>query len=552
MKIKCSNGIRAACLLGTSLLPLTAVAEQYKLMVRAQPDECFYGVGNPKNEYPIIGNCESPAKLKTNESYIWAMTKARDDIYFGTVVNPLCSLWYGIGNSFVNDFFACEGSKSSLGSDNRPPGIYRYNDVEGLISLVDAIGNDPEAKKLLEKTYGIRAAGYMEDMVLLAGPGVVDGVIFFAFDATTDKFISAMEFTEYTNVRKAIVSSDKKLYFGVSTNEGTGAVLRWIGDKTDPFVFEVVGIGLDGDAVELAEHEGRLYATTWPTYDERNQKGGGLWMSPPLESLSSQTPPKSEWVRLWSASDYEPDPVTARTYGGGALASFDGWLYWGTMHVPFLAVSIHSAVYGYPLYSLRVAPALAGTWRASSVFRARNLDTDKPEIQLLYGGSGQRIIPPGYFQAYLCLFNMKSCNPSLRTWQIVPNKMGLKPIYGVGGLGNPYNNYVWTMEKWKDRLYLGTMDNNLLIYDTYLPKALRGLTGNLGKLSGGNAYGGDLFRFDSTYTPATPVNLGGMGNPLNYGFRAMIPNGDDSLLLGTANPMNLNSRGGWELIKMTD
>ena len=26
-----------------------------------------------------------------------------------------------------------------------------------------------------------------------------------------------------------------------------------------------------------------------------------------------------------------------RTYGGGDLASFDGTLFWGTMHVPFLA-----------------------------------------------------------------------------------------------------------------------------------------------------------------------------------------------------------------------
>ncbi|AGL21060.1 hypothetical protein [Actinoplanes sp. N902-109] len=41
----------------------------------------------------------------------------------------------------------------------------------------------------------------------------------------------------------------------------------------------------------------------------------------------------------------------------------------------------------------------------------------------------------------------------------------------------------------------------------------------------------------------------GAGNQLNYGFRNLVADGDD-LYAGTANPMNLQPRGGWELLRL--
>ena len=65
-------------------------------------------------------------------------------------------------------------------------------------------------------------------------------------------------------------------------------------------------------------------------------------------------------------------------------------------------------------------------------------------------------------------------------------------------------------------------------------------------------FGADIFSFKDNNSPAVAETINGMGNYLNYGVRALIPNGNTSLIIGTANPMNLNSgipSGGWQLIE---
>jgi hypothetical protein len=64
-------------------------------------------------------------------------------------------------------------------------------------------------------------------------------------------------------------------------------------------------------------------------------------------------------------------------------------------------------------------------------------------------------------------------------------------------------------------------------------------------------YGADLYRIDSAGSAAQSVSLNGMGNPMNYGIRTMVHD-SSALYIGTANPMNLNPEGGWELIKLID
>ena len=52
---------------------------------------------------------------------------------------------------------------------------------------------------------------------------------------------------------------------------GCGALLKWKGNPQTIFTgndatlinFELVGEGLDGDAAELTEHNGRIYVATW-------------------------------------------------------------------------------------------------------------------------------------------------------------------------------------------------------------------------------------------------------------------------------------------------
>jgi hypothetical protein len=382
----------------------------------------------------------------------------------------------------------------------------------------------------------------------------------FAFDADTGAFLGATSITAYSNARKWLVVDDV-LYVGVGGAEGgggSGAVLRWNGDKsTDPavlFDFEVVGDVMDGIASELTEHQGRIYTATWPG----GGGAAGIWMSPPIAELSAR--PIAEdpsdnnmgWVKIWSSSDYDPDPVTARTYGGGAIASFDGWVYWGTMHVPGVAALMHSSVYGESADQDALEERFLGTWRAISIFRGRNFgtaDEEADEIELLYGGSSLPDVEPGHLQAYLC--DDPSCNPfdpsAPRSWQTVPNKMGLTPLYGSGGFDNLFNNYCWTMRVFNGALYVGTMDHSYLILGQLDPIDYLQLLIFLGV---NPVFGADLYRFDDSDSAAEAVSLDGMGNPMNYGIRTMVAD-YNALYLGSANPMNLNPDGGWELIELT-
>ena len=173
-------------------------------------------------------------------------------------------------------------------------------------------------------------------------------------------------------------------------------------------------------------------------------------MSPPIppQGLSSSSAPA--WQRVWRISDYEPDPVVAATCGGGALASFDGHLYWGTMHVPGLAAAAHARVHGSSTnQDARMAAAL-GTHRAIAVFRASGFGqtNSSPSVELLYGSP----ILPKY-------------SPADGGWVLAPNAMAARPLLGHSGLGHPFNNYCWTMDVFQNRLYLGTMDFSYLVFD---------------------------------------------------------------------------------------
>lgn len=513
-------------------------AELWEVMAKASPDECFYAVGSSDNQYPLSGSCEEPGQLKTNEAYVWGLTKYGDNLFFGTAANVHCLVMQGyfgrtepvLNEDYVCEF--CEGPGFPLG-DTRPPSIYMYNQTQGLVRLNDSI---PEpSQSLVAGTLGIRSAGSHNGVAFLAGPTPPGSVSInlFAFDAGNGAFLAATTMTEYSNIRNWLVA-ENALYVGVGGAEGgpgSGALLRWTGEySSDPdvlFDFEVVGDGMDGIASELTEHQGRIYTSTWPALGTNNV--AGIWMSPLIQDLSPEN--SNGWVKIWSASDYEPDYVTALAYYGGALASFDGCLYWGTMHVPGLAAKIHIGTYyteENPPTEEELNQIIRGTSRAASIFRAQNLGTPDQEIQVLYGGS--LLFLRGYYMAY---------NPATGSWPFVQNLMGQIPLYGSEGFDNPYNNYCWTMktpkkEGWNG-LYVGTMDRGYL-YGTVFPRRYE--------------FGADLYRFDSSESPAVPVSIDGMGNPMNYGIRTMISD-ENALYLGTANPMNLHPDGGWELIELT-
>jgi hypothetical protein len=109
-----------------------------------------------------------------------------------------------------------------------------------------------------------------------------------------------------------------------------------------------------------------------------------------------------------------------------------------------------------------------------------------------------------------------------------------------------FNNYTWTATVIRNSLLFGTMDWRYLI-DASVAAAI----GTPITVTSGRGYGADLWRFVDPEKPARPEDTGGAGNYLNYGIRTMLTSSDGrTVYIGTANPMNLEEGGGWELRRL--
>lgn len=56
-------------------------------ITEASPDECFFGVENENNQYPLPNGCTQGSQPKRNEAYVWGLTQFEDNIFFGTGAN---------------------------------------------------------------------------------------------------------------------------------------------------------------------------------------------------------------------------------------------------------------------------------------------------------------------------------------------------------------------------------------------------------------------------------------------------------------------------------
>ncbi|MBS2029506.1 MAG: hypothetical protein JST54_16510 [Deltaproteobacteria bacterium] len=539
------------------------------LLAKAQPDECFNGVGQPITKPPC-----STGMPKVNDAYVWGLTRTKGSLWFGTVANTLClveSGFLGAASPQVTNEWVCEfGSSASKTGDFRAPNLFRYDlGAESLVPLNPPPG---PADLLRRSTIGFRSAGTADGVVFLAGPSALGGINMFAFDASTGALLGAKNLPAYGDIRTWVVDQGV-LYAGVLNSNVTsntapgGSVLRWRGHKstnpTELFNFEEVG-HLDTEASNLAVHQGRLYVTTWPLTFSGNPSGltprvAGLYRSPELGCNGLDGSDAEKWVKISSFSDYDPDPVAAATTGGGAIASFDGKLYWGTMHVPFVATEAAIALHNAHVINLDtngngtldpdelLATAL-GSHRSIEVFQGDDLDTRKPKIKILYG---ERYLPryDPEAKSYTIAFDAFHENPKHE-----------RPVFGASGVGNFFNAYTWSMTVFDHQLYLGTFDWSQvarvgiesLLSPTpdaapFAPNTAEGLfMRHLGTRL--PREGADLFRFEGCDSPAEAESLTGLGNNRNYGIRTMATD-QKHIYLGTANPMNLDPKGGWELIR---
>ncbi len=522
-----------------------------RLLAKSQPDECFAGIGKP---YPVgtrdaEGNlvCPEGSQPKVNQAYVWGLAKAGDHLWFGTGPNIHCLVQGSYLQSTAanqTDSWVCEGEESTYRTawtpgvtlpaalgDFRPPDLFMYD--QSAKKLVNkAVLLDAAGQARLHSTLGIRSGGASATRVFLAGPSISGGLNVFVFDVN-GSFVGSENLPGYSNIRKW-VTVQGQLYTGVRAGNG-GNILRYTGSSAaDPFQFEVVGT-LTSEPAEFAEHKGRLFVSTWPAAGMAS-----VWMSPLVGRDNKLTSADAaKWQSVWNAGQYEPDPVTAATYGGGALASFNGRLIWGTMHVPMTAALAHAAKYGPSEDTAGQLATVLGTNRAISIFSLEmRPGGQKPRVSLLYGAQTLPVYDG-------------------TAWTMLPNKMGgVAPLYGPSGFGNTFNNYTWTMSVYGGSLYVGTMD-----WSYILAEGLVSAFPELGLPEGtqlalvGNQFGADLWRFGPKGGAAVAESVDGVGNYANYGIRTMVS--DDALYLGTANPMNLMTNpsddkpeGGWELLRL--
>jgi hypothetical protein len=535
-------GIATALVLGVAatVTPVSAgvTNPEYssELIGKAQPDECFNGIGQP---YPAGPPCAT-GQPKVNQAYVWGMTKVDDDIWYGTGANTMCltsGSSLGATTPVVNDDYTCEYGESQAAKthenlvpalgDIRAPQVWLYDgDAKTLVNKSAEISAGSKLDALrLRDTLGLRAAGNFDGVVLLAGPAVSSALNIFAFDAVSKRFLGSRTMIQYGNARTFLAAAGS-LYLGVGIGPNgstSGAVLRWTGNVSRPFSFEKVAT-LPAQAADLAYYDGRIAATTWGAAKATTDAQlASVWTSPPLPLDTSAA---DKWTQVFHVGQYETDPLIKLTYGLGGVASYGGYLYWGTMHVPLKSTIAHQNTYPQTTDDAKKAQ-IKFSQRTASIWRGKDLGTPNQKIELLYGES----VLPAY-------------NPTTSTWSGVPT--GWTALYGKSGFGNPFNNYTWRMIVAGDRLYVATMDWSYIVHDLSATAAPTDPAG----------WGADLWMFPSATDKAVPINTTGFGNYLNYGIRNMVADGN-GLYLGMANPMNLRTNptdtvpeGGWELIKL--
>lgn len=559
---------------GSIKLPPESSDFSWRLLTRAQPDECYYDIDDPKNYFVYPGNIDVKACTsdrghpKTNQAYIWGLAKSGHNLWFGTIANTLCLVLDSLQGLFPigpikTDDWVCE----SEGKDFRPPRIFVYNTTsKALIDMTGVVlSRSKDDATRLKTTTGLRSAGAYGNVVFIGGITALwggQGVNIFAFQGDTMKYLGSRTYLGYTNIRQWKVINGQ-LYVGLGKPGVAGAGLgkpsegeiwRWTGSVSNPFQFEIVG-NLGADPAYLAEHKNRIFVSTWGTpaigSAPASFEGASLYMSPLFGSDQRLgTNDADGWTVVWDIHrDYEAEPTAF--YYGGALESYGSYLYWGTMTIPGAGIELFTAAYPYcKLDTAGELTAFLGTYRPVHVFRGKNFDKEdckKKDCKKKERDKEKRTIELLYGSPKLPKFNSSTC-----AWSIVSNKPGQFPKFGLPGINNFFNSYAWWIERYHGNLFLGTFDWSYVAssfaehYGVKIPDRLQ----NLAKYF----YGADLYSFAAPDKPAVPVSLNGMGNYLNYGIRTMVA--DDFLYIGTANPMNLATnpgkpQGGWELYALS-
>jgi len=439
-------------------------------------------------------------------------------------------------------------------------------------------------KKITPKYIGARAPRSAECNADVCIFFVVDplnelNAIAYLYDAKTGHLIHERELDGWVDAR-ASYNLEGRLFFGITTAAGWGAVVEWTGELEDGKYLQFTVVGdfenQAGGAANIAYHRGRFYVSTWNNLLQMgaasifnpDYRAFKVMMSPQIQkhagspvknapSIKHSSVPTS-WEEIFDYCDYDTT-LNCFSAAGGAIEVFNDQIYFGSMHlfvadIP-VALGICTALFGkdpmtpapygdyfpqtttgemyldycdgagnFPFNPLLVSLAAI---RATSLFRFHStdvLDGAFENFDVLYG-------------TYLHIVAGQGIMPT-----------GVAPLYGISGFNNLFNAYTWTMAVYNGELFIGTFDwsmpfNNII--SNILPVFIEFGTP-----------GFDLIRIGGDGRQNVEYEaLAGHDNEYAYGVRNLLagkdPSGKDVLFLGTANPFTTNPNGGWELFCLT-
>lgn len=541
------------------------------VVYQAPVDEAYYGLANPKNKYVPSGLTEQEIKEvernggrgKRNGTYVWGMGTYKNKLFWSTNNNYLCMQGYGnfiqpgTGDNqpYENKCWACEYGQSSYANeayaendpnrkyaDIRPPRMYSYDTKSGVVTDITP---STDEYPLLKNCQGLRSCGVHNGVVFFGGPGLYASdwdskvsAAFVAYDADNDRIISTsnmdnVDGCKVVNVRRwRVINGVLYVTVGITnptTGKKIGALLRWYGDKNDPWNFHIVGL-VDAEAAELAFFNNHIYIGTWGTVS-------AVHMSPemPEGGFTPVSLDSEMWPAVWKSSAGELSKTLGRSIT--SVAGFHEWrnhLYWGVFCPNYYSLSSAQNLYG----SVTSPDALAfilGNYRTPSFW---SLDKDN-NYELLYGDTENP--KPVYGE-----------DGKITKWEIEPN--GLTAKWGRGGFGNIWTIYIWALQEYNNNLYIGTMDLSNLA-DAAMSKEISNsgfaIIANLLTGLKKRDEGFELLRMTDEEEAPKYITTNGFDNHELFGVRNLEVI-DNKLMLGSASMSNLAKDGGWHVHSITD
>lgn len=540
---------------------------------RTPVDAAFYGIGDERNYYNPYGLSEMEqaqvlaegGKLKRSGSYVWGMTHHDDILYWSTNNNYLCTPGYSMvattgesaSDPVENSCWVCEmakgsrakeiaqnyGPQNALYGDIVQPRIFAYNTNTGVVADITPVEGSEEYK-IISNCQGLRSAYSFGGIVFFGGPALFGGDMtsavasaFVAYDPETGMYIGASDMKnidgcQITNVRRWM-EIDGVLYCGVGLTDVNGvrrgAVLRWYGDKQNPFEFHIVG-WTPGEAAEIELHDGRIYVGGWPVGQPGQEyyPYTEVYQGPevPEGGLQPVDIDEEPWPAVWTYQNY--DPTSCYTC---ALKSFKGRLYWGTFGSAYGRLYATKRMYQDITSPDALAFLLSGL-QTTTLWSATDFSTPE-DTELLYGEK---------------TFMKKNQQTGL--YEEKPNGLGLTPKWGRGGYGNIFTSYTWALQEYNNHLYIGTMDYSDMLdaagessgddVKTVMPAVKLLLNVDDKK------QGFEIVRIKEHDIEPEYITDNAFGNPANYGVRNFeVVN--DKLYVGSASPLNIHENGGWQI-----